>query len=134
MADVAERKLRGLVAGPVSLPNSLQVSVHECPRLLSAELALVVPGQAETIRKARAEGGEIFAILTAQRTETDLTEWGADAAREKDECLERVSRAAGELGFIERGGSLQSGAVTSARRSGPREGGPISSTLHQGTR
>jgi len=73
------------------LPNRLQVSIHECPRSLVTEMQLVIPPAAELLGKCGRDGHPpLLAIPTAQRTTTDLSEWGDKAAKEKDDCLERV--------------------------------------------
>jgi hypothetical protein len=63
------------------LPNGVQVSVHEPPRALRRELALVLPD-------VPLEG--VLVVPTCQRAVRDLVNVGPEVAREKDELLERV--------------------------------------------
>lgn len=74
--------------GDVDADVDFEVSAHVCPRTLKEELRLVIPG-------TELEG--VCAIVTAQKTETDLAAWGEEAAREKDACLERFVRWAGAV-------------------------------------
>ena len=80
-APAAAARLRATLMPPTLLPNGLQVSVHECPRAIRRELALVLPG-------VDTEG--LLVVPTCQRAAMDLVNVGPDVAQEKDDLLERV--------------------------------------------
>ena len=74
-----------MVLSPQDLSNGLQVSMHRCPRLMQRELKMLFPG------RPASSWVECLAVLTCQHTKADLVDWGPDAAKEKDACLENVS-------------------------------------------
>lgn len=65
------------------LPNSIEVSVHNCPKLVQSELGLILPAH-----KGALAGAKI--IATAQRAALDLVSTGPDVEAEKDALLEKV--------------------------------------------
>lgn len=90
----ARRRPRAQLLPPVALANAIEASVHQCSRALIEELKLVIPPANTVLACAGREGKPpLLAVPTAQRTEADLTEWGDRAAKEKDECLEKVRTA-----------------------------------------
>jgi hypothetical protein len=79
---------------PADLGNGLEASVHLCSKALVAELQMVIPEKAELIQASgKGDQPSLVAVATAQRTSSDLAEWGDDAAKQKDDCLETVSPA-----------------------------------------
>lgn len=76
---------------PGDLGNGLETSIHACSKTMSAELKLVIPEQADRIQASgKTDQPPLIAVATAQHTDSDLAEWGDDAANQKDFCLERV--------------------------------------------
>jgi hypothetical protein len=73
---------------PCLLANGVEFSVHELPRAMRRDLALVMPSR---------DVSRMVAVLAAQRSRVDLTNWGAEAAAEKDLLLERFAAWAGRV-------------------------------------
>ena len=67
---------------PTLLPNGVQYSIHELPRAISRELALVLPG-------IGLDG--LLVVPTCQRAVMDLVNVGPDVAAQKDWLLEKAS-------------------------------------------
>lgn len=60
---------------------SFEVSVHTLPRTVASEVAFIFPNIESPT--------ELVAVLTAQKSNFELVEWGDEVAKEKDELLER---------------------------------------------
>ena len=73
---------------PCLLANGIEFSVHELPRAMRRDLALVMPSR---------DVSRMVAVLAAQRSRVDLVAWGAEAAAEKDRLLESFAAWAGRV-------------------------------------
>lgn len=76
------RSKSAALQGQILLPNEIEYSIHEIPRLLKRDVALVFKG-------IDLEGA--VAVPTSQHAVVDLVNWGPDAAAEKDLLLERFA-------------------------------------------
>jgi ribosomal protein S18 acetylase RimI-like enzyme len=82
----------GVLLAPTMLPNKIEVSIHELPRLMRRDLLLVLPSWPISSYEGQGERGEkLYAICTAQRASLELVNWGPEAAQQKDFLLERFA-------------------------------------------
>lgn len=82
----------GVLLAPTMLPNKIEVSIHELPRLMRRDLVLVLPSWPVSSYEGQGERGEkLYAICTAQRASLELVNWGPEAAQQKDFLLERFA-------------------------------------------
>lgn len=81
-SNLRATRVLGALLAPTEIRAGFQVSVHECPKLLLRELQHVFPG------RRFGKDARVLALLTCQRALMDLSQFGADADREKDRLLE----------------------------------------------
>lgn len=91
------RPLPHVLWPPRVLPGGMEVSAHQCPRLLLSELRLVFPG-------VDTKGGMIT-VLVCQQARLDLVQVGPDVEAEKDErlrivCVAQAARPAPAAALI----------------------------------